>query len=91
MGAIREAHPDCKFVLKTAYFAPWQMAACTVTVKNNGDELLQGVQVPSEDQGRTVHESELDDPENGEVEIFFDGGAGVLFLWYVELIVKPAK
>ena len=65
------------------------MPACTVTVSINGDELLKSVQVPSEDQGRTTHESELDvdDAKDGEIEIFFDGGQGVLFLWYVEIMV----
>ena len=65
------------------------MPACTVTVSINGDELLKSVQVPSEDQGRTTHESELDvdDAQDGEIEIFFDGGQGVLFLWFVEIMV----
>ena len=65
------------------------MPACTVTVSINGDELLKSVQVPSEDQGRTTHESKLDvdDAQDGEIEIFFDGGQGVLFLWYVEIMV----
>ena len=91
VDAIKEAHPDCKFTLRTAYFAPWQMSACTVTVSLNGDELLKSAQVVSEDQGRTKHDSEFDADEHkeGEIEIFFDGGAGVLFLWYVEILVTP--
>ena len=69
------------------------MAACTVTVGINGDEVLKSVQVVSEDQGRTKHDSEFDAEENkeGEIEIFFDGGQGVLFLWFVEILVTPAK
>ena len=60
LSSIRQAHPYCKFILKTAYFAPWNMSPCTVTVSINGAKVLNGAQVPGEDKGRTTHESELD-------------------------------
>ena len=47
--------------------------------------------MPGEDKGRTTHETEMTDlsGDNSSVTIKFDRGDGVLFLWYVEIIVKP--
>ena len=84
--------PDCTFILRTAYFAPWQMPPCTITVSINGQKVLKTAQVLSEDQGRTTHDSEMEEvtDEPGEIEVLFDGGQGVLFLWYFEILVKEA-
>ena len=68
------------------------MPPCTITVSINGEQVLKTAQVLSEDQGRTTHDTEMEDVTNepGEVEIFFNGGQGVLFLWYLEILVKEA-
>ena len=41
--------PNSKFILRTAYFAPWKMSPCTITVSVNGEKVLKTVQVLSED------------------------------------------
>ena len=93
VSSIRQSSPNCTFILRTAYFAPWKMPPCTVTVSINGEKVLRAVQVLSEDQGRTKHDSEMEEvtDEPGEVDVFFDGGDGVLFLWYYEILVREAQ
>ena len=52
------------------------MPPCTITVSVNGQKVLKTAQVLSEDQGRTTHDSEMEDVTNepGEIEVLFDGG-----------------
>ena len=78
--------------MRTTYFAPWNMAPCTVNVKVNGEKVLKNAQVLGENHGRTTHDSILEDltDEQSTVTIEFAEGHGVLFLWYFELLVKPA-
>ena len=47
--------------------------------------------MPSEDKGRTKHEIVLDTltDQVNEIEVKFDKGSGVLFLWQFELLVLP--
>ena len=68
------------------------MDPCTITVTINGERKLKTAQVPGENHGRTTHDTEMTDVTDGEfeVEIFFDGGAGVLFLGYIEILVQEA-
>ena len=66
------------------------MSDCTVSVTLNGEYVQKSVAVPSEDKGRTKHDSVVSDLQGKfhEVEIQFERGSGVLFLWYVELLVQ---
>ena len=91
VGGAREAYPDCKFIMRTAYFGPWNMDPCTINLKVNGENVLKNAQVLGEHQGRTTHDTVLNDLPEGDCtcEIEFNEGHGVLFLWYFELLVKP--
>ena len=95
VDGARHLSPGCDFILRTAYFAPWKMSSCKVTVSINGKKLRSKAEVPSEDKGRTTHETVISEKDvgadPGEVEIFFESGQGVLFLWYIEILVKPNK
>ena len=67
------------------------MSNCTISVKLNGQVAQKSVAVPGEDKGRTKHDSivpflPLDRPDD-TIEILFEKGAGVLFLWYVEILL----
>ena len=90
---FRKLSPDCTFLMRTSYFAPWNMDPCTCSVTINDEKVLKTVQVLGENHGRTTHDSEIEDAtdEEGEVEVFFDGGNGVLFMNYFEILVKPAQ
>ena len=63
-----------------------------MTVSVNGKKVQRTAGVLSEDQGRTTHDSEMKNVsgEPGEIELYMDGGSGVLFLWYVEILIKEA-
>ena len=71
------------------------MPSCCISVSINGNKLLSSAEVPSEDKGRTTHETVISEEDvgadPGEVELFFEDGDGVLFLWYIEILVKPKK
>ena len=71
------------------------MPSCCISVSINGNKLRSSEEVPSEDKGRTTHESVISEEDvkadPGEVELFFEDGNGVLFLWYIEILVKPKK
>ena len=82
-------NPNATFIMRSAYFAPWKMHPCEITVSIDGKPVLKKVQVLSEDQGRTTHDTEIEKVSNKpkEVEVLFNSGRGVLFLWYFEILV----
>ena len=45
VSAVREAHPKAKFILRTAYFAPWNMHPTAISVSVNGTKILKEAQV----------------------------------------------
>ena len=68
------------------------MPNCTVSVKLNGTVVKSRAKVPGEDKGRTKHDVALKNlsSEQNTVEVSFDEGRGVLFLWYFELLVQES-
>ena len=59
------------------------MDPCTITVKINGEKVLKNAQVLGENHGRTTHDTIMEEltDEPGTVEILFEEGSGILFLW----------
>ena len=80
---------DCKFIMRTAYFAPWNSPPCLVSLVINSSKKLDQAEVCGEDKGRTTHNSEMTNVTDkpGTVDLLFDDGEGMLFLWYFEILV----
>ena len=89
---IRAKNPNAKFVVKVGYFAPWNKNPCKATILVNGEVQKSNIDVKGEHKGRThtgTFPLNLRDEEDNEVEIKFDSGEGVLYLWYFEFKVGP--
>ena len=56
--------PNATFIMRSTYFAPWQMPPCEITVSIDGERVLKKAQVLSEDQGRTTHDTEIEEVSN---------------------------
>lgn len=67
------------------------MNACNASFIVNDMCHLDNVAVNGEHKGRTTHRATLDDdiPEEGSIEVHFNSGAGVLYLSFFELRVRP--
>ena len=76
--------------MRTACFAPMNVPTpCEINVSINDKRVLKKAQVPCENEGRTIHDTEIEDVSDQpmDVEIHFLSGDGVLFLWYFEILV----
>ena len=40
---FRKLSPDCTFLMRTSYFAPWNMDPCTISVTINDEKVLKSV------------------------------------------------
>ena len=87
LSQIRARYPNCTFIMRTAYFAPWNMSPCRVNVTVNDQKLQNAAEVPGENHGRTTHDSRFNPKDKNELEVKFVSGNGVLFLWYFELLI----
>lgn len=92
---IKMSYPDATIILRAAYFGPWNMSPCTVSLSLNNAKKLVKAGVPGEHKGRTTHNIEcpeilasLDD-QPMSFTLDFNSGNGVLFLWYFEFLIQP--
>ena len=75
--------------MRTRYFGPWNMDPCTISVTINDVKVLKHAQVLGEHQGRTTHDTIMEDltDESSTVMITYEEGRGFLYLWDFEIIV----
>ena len=68
------------------------MPDCIVTLSVNNECVMRSARVQDGNKGRTKHDIVLKNltSEQNTVEVAFDQGYGVLFLWYFELLVQES-
>ena len=62
---------------------------CEINLSIDGEKVLKKAHVLCEGEGRTTHDTEIEEVSDQpmEVEVHFLQGFGVLFLWYFEILV----